>query len=426
MATVKFSDAAVRNLKPQASRYELREPNAHGNGTLALRVSPNGHRAWQYLYTADGRDRRLTLGTYPEMTVAQAHAALGEAMAAREAGRDPGAVAVQAHIAERKAPTVAELAERFMAEHARPNKAPKSVANDQRTLDRDVIPALGNHRAEAIDRKDVRALLKAIVDRGSPVQANRTLALVRKLYNWGMSEDLVPANPCLGIKAPGGKETQRERVLSESEVQTFLAKLDTAAMSRESKLALRFQLLTAQRCGEVLALLWSEIDLAAGWWTIPGPKAKNGKSHRVPLSAQALEVLKQAKALNPDRQTVFPSPRGDKPMVETAVARALQLNQGAEKPRYGDARKPLPSTTYADCFGVERFTPHDLRRTAASLMTGMGVSRLVVSKILNHAEQGVTAIYDRHSYDGEKRTALDAWGRRVAGLVARTKLEVVQ
>ena len=404
MATVKFSDAAVRNLKPKTSRYELREPNAHGNGTLALRVSPNGHKAWQYLYSVDGRDRRLTLGAYPEMSVAQAHAALGEAMSAREAGRDPGTIAVQAHVAERKAPTFAELANRFIAEYARGNKAPKSVANDERTLAHDLMPALGPHKAEAIERKDVRALLKRIVDRGAPVQANRTLALLRKIYNWGMSEDLVPANPCAGIKAPG-KETQRDRVLSETELQTFFAKLQTAALADESRLALRFQLLTAQRCGEVLALRWSELDLDAGWWTIPAPKAKNRKSHRVPLSPQAIDVLAQAQTLNPDRETVFPSPRGDKPMVETAVGRALARNM--------------------EHLGIDPFTPHDLRRTAASLMTGMGVSRLVVSKLLNHSDAAVTAIYDRHSYDAEKREALEKWGRKVAGLVARNRLAVV-
>ena len=398
MATVKFSDRYVLNLKPLAARYEVREDNAPGMGTLGLRVSPNRHKAWQYLYTVDGRDRRLTLDSYPAMTVADAHAALGTAMQERALGRDPGAVVVEARAAERTAPTFAELAERFMAEHARPNKAPKSIANDQRTLAHDVLPQFGTHKAEAIDRRDVRALLKCIADRGAPIQANRTLALIRKIYNWGIGEDHVTANPCIGVKAPG-KEMQRDRVLSEAELQAFSAVLPTATgMAAESKLALQFQVLTGQRCGEVLGVRWDEIDLAARWWTIPAAKAKNGKSHRVPLSAQALAILAQARALNPDRQTVFPSPNGDKPMVETAVGRALFRNLSQ--------------------FAVPAFTPHDLRRTAASQMTGLGTPRLVVSKILNHAEQGVTAVYDRHSYDKEKRDALDGWGRKVAELVA--------
>ncbi len=396
MPNVKFSDRYVLNLKPQASRYELREPNAHGNGTLALRVSPNGHKAWQYLYTADGRDRRLTLGTYPEMTVAQAHAALGEAMTARESGRDPGATAVQANIAERKAPTFATLAALYLELHAAARKKDKGD-RDSRALKRDVLPVLGALKAEAVTRRDVIALLDGIVARGAPIQANRTLALVRKIFNFGISRDILQQNPCYRVEAPAD-EHQRDRVLSEGEIQALLTNLPTAAMAQECRLALRFQLLTAQRCGEAVAVRWDEIDLAAGWWTIPEKKAKNKLTHRVPLSPQALDVLRQAKALNPDRETVFPSPRGDKPMVETAVARAVFRN--LEK------------------IGAGTFSPHDLRRTAASHMTGMGISRLVVSKLLNHVERGVTAVYDRHSYDKDKREALDAWGRRVAALEA--------
>ena len=185
-------------------------------------------------------------------------------------------------------------------------------------------------------------------------------------------------------------------MLGDDELKLFLAKLPTAKMVDEARLALTFQLLTAQRCGEVAALRWDEIDRGSGVWTIPKEKAKNGLAHRVPLSEPALAVLGQARVLNPATVYVFPSPVRDGPMVETALSRALHRN--------------------LEHIGVPAFGPHDLRRTAASHMTGMGISRLVVSKILNHVERGVTAVYDRHSYDGEKRLALEAWGRRVVEL----------
>ncbi len=389
-----FTDMFVEKLKPTKSRYEKREVNAHGNGVLALRVSPNGHKAWQYLYTLDGRDRRMTLGDYPAMTLQAARVAKNAAELARQLGRDPGAVIVDAREAERRAPTVAALAALYLEQHARGKK--DGGARDGKILDRDVLPVFGAHKAEAIERRDVRDLLKRIVDRGAPIQANRTLAVVRKMFNWGISEDLVPTNPCIGIKPPG-KETQCDRVLSETELRSVLAVLPNAlGMAPASRLALQFQLVTAQRCGEALSLRWDELDLAAGWWTIPAAKAKNGKSHRVPLSPQALDLLARARALNPDRSVVFPSHLGDQPMVETAVGRALARNLAQ--------------------FSVAAFTPHDLRRTAASHMTGMKVPRLVVSKILNHAEQGVTAVYDRHSYDSEKREALEMWGKRLVEL----------
>jgi integrase len=415
---MKFTDKYISNLKPKAARYTVQEENAHGNGTLRLRVSPNGHKAWEFTYSFDGRVRRLTLGTYPAMGVADVHAACGEAMRKRESGIDPGAVAVDARTLQRKAPTFNDLADRYLKEWAQPRK--RSWKVDEAMLKRDVLPTWGPHKAEAIQRKDVRALLQVLVDRGSEIQANRLLALVRKVYNWGIAQDLVAVNPCDRLAAPA-PERQRERMLSESDLQAFLSALPTAAMGGETKLALRLLILTAQRPGEILTLRWSEIDEPAGWWTIPGAKAKNKKPHRVPLSPQAVEVLREAKALNPKAAHVFPSPR----LVEDTDAK---VEPGEPAPRkdvpMGACSLALAVRRNLSHFGVAPFRPHDLRRTAASHMTGLGISRLVVSKILNHTDPTVTAVYDRNSYDKDKREALDTWGRKLAGLVARTRLAV--
>jgi integrase len=143
---------------------------------------------------------------------------------------------------------------------------------------------------------------------------------------------------------------------------------------------------------------WSEIDLVSGWWTIPAERSKNGLAHRVPLSPQAVRILKGLKAeAKKDATWVFPSTRKTGPHINHA-------QKGIER--------------VVERSGVE-FRGHDLRRTAASLMVGGGVPRLVVQKILNHVESGVTLVYDRHSYDPEKRAALDYWGRRVEAIVTR-------
>ena len=151
---------------------------------------------------------------------------------------------------------------------------------------------------------------------------------------------------------------------------------------------------------------WDEIDLAAAWWTIPATKAKNKRAHRVPLSEPALAVLKRARELNTSTATAFPSPLGDGPMIENAMSRAVLRNRET-------FAVFVRSVTGSAVAVVERFTPHDLRRTGASQIAGMGIARLVVSKLLNHAEPGVTAVYDLHSYDAEKRQALELWGRRL-------------
>ena len=144
---------------------------------------------------------------------------------------------------------------------------------------------------------------------------------------------------------------------------------------------------------------WPEVDLDTNWWTIPPQKSKNGLAHRVPLSAPAIRVLEQIRARKKTKHSdvawVFPNPKRNGPISNVRKA-AIRLNKAT---------------------GIG-FTPHDLRRTAASMMTSMEVPRLTVQKILNHVERGVTAVYDRHSYDKEKREALEAWGRRLQMIVS--------
>ena len=224
--------------------------------------------------------------------------------------------------------------------------------------------------------------------------------MIRRMFGWALSRDIVPASPCVAVKAPA-KERRRDRVLSADEIAALWRAFDNPelAMSLAIRLALKLQLVTAQRKGEVVSAEWSEMDRQSERvWTIPAEKAKNGLAHRVALSSLALELLEDLKALSGKSRWLFPSPHGDRPITGRAVNHAM--------------------TKALDHLGVANITPHDLRRTAASHMTGMGISRLVVSRILNHAETGVTAVYDRHSYDPEKRQALDAWARRVEDIVA--------
>lgn len=224
------------------------------------------------------------------------------------------------------------------------------------------------------------------MDRGAPIMANRTKALVSKIFNFGIGRGLVDDNPSLGLPQPA-KARQRDRVLSEKEIQRLWRVLDKQGSAMAASFKLR--LLTAQRGVEILTMRWANIH--GDWWTIPADVAKNGLSHRVPLSKPAQEILAERREAADGSQWVFPSPKvPGKPIAHVQKA--------------GDRLTELS--------GV-KFVPHDLRRTAASHMTSLGIPRLVVSKILNHVEQGVTAVYDRHSYDDEKREALAKWGDRL-------------
>jgi integrase len=347
------------------------------------------------MYRCHGRLRRLTLGTYPALGLADARAQASTARHAIAQGEDPG----QAKYDARRAPTVAEIAAQYIEMHAKIHK--RSWRDDARLLSREVLPALGPRKAYEVNRRDVIAFLDRIVGRGAPIQANRVLALVRKLYNWAISRDLLEHNPCLQVKPPG-REHQRDRVLNDDEIRLVWHAAEQLDPLSAAQLKLR--LLTAQRGGEVRTMRWEDIDVASGWWTIPSQIAKNGLAHRVPLSPPAQDVLRTLQKITGEASWVFPSrQRPGQPVL--------------------DVRKAIHRVCLLS--GVT-FTPHDRRRTAASHMTSLGIPRLVVAKILNHAEPGVTKVYDRHSYDGEKRQALNVWGERVMDLIMGIQKNVLR
>jgi integrase len=395
---MKLTDMLLRNLKPQAQRYMV-----WGDHGLGVRVSPKGRKSFVYMYRHEGKARFLTLGDYPRLTLADVHKAHAEAMKKVEQGMDPGAEAVAERVEERQAPTVATLADEYLEKWAKPRK--RSWREDERILKKDVIPEWGRRKAREITRRDVIRLLDGIVDRGAGIMANRTLALVRRMFNFAVSRDVVRVSPCLAVRAPA-PEQRRDRVLTTDEISALWHALEGAKMMAEgTKLALKLQLVTGQRKAEIVMAAWDEIDFTDKWWTIPPEKAKNKMAHRVPLSPLALELLQTAKNITGDSPWIFPSPQTDKHITPEAVDHALR-------------RPGLEALGFT-------FVPHDLRRTAASHMTGMGISRLVVSKILNHVERGITAVYDRHSYDMEKRQALESWARKLQGIVEGTESNVV-
>jgi integrase len=339
------------------------------------------------------------------MSLSKARQTYANAKAALEdKGIDPGKSLVDGRAASRVAPTVVQLVDEYIEKWAIPRK--KSWREDKRLLTHDVIPALGRKKAAEVTRRDIRLLLDGIIERGAPITANRVLAVVRKMFRFAVSRDIVPSNPCEAIEAPA-KEASRERVLSKPEIQTIWQSLESQElkMTELVKMSLRMMLVTGQRKGEVVGARWDEMDLAAGWWTIPGEKAKNGLPHRVPLSPLALSLIKRVRELSADSAFLFPSSRGNKHIRDDAISKAVRRDETALK--------------------VSHFTPHDLRRTAASQMASAGISRLVISKILNHVDSGVTAVYDRHGYDKEKRKALNAWARQLESITSGKKASKV-
>jgi len=388
MPRIRFTDRSIQAVQPPPSgQAEYFDANGRLPG-FGLRVSASGRKSWVVLYRSGGRPRRLTLGPYPLLGLADARSKAKAALAVVVSGGDPAA----AKRADRDAPTFAELVEVYLERHAKPRK--RSWRDDERMLRRYVPKEWYRVRASDVTRRDIRDLLDSMVAR-TPILANRILALLRKLYNFGVAREIVTASPCLGVDRPA-PERQRDRVLTEDEIRRVWRALD--GEDRATSALMKLYLLTAQRGGELRSMAWANIDLGGGWWVIPAERSKNGLAHRVPLSPQVVAILQDLQAhVGASSTWVFatPSASGYRETVQIATRR-IRRRSGLE------------------------FVPHDLRRTAASHMTSLGVSRLTVAKILNHVESGVTAVYDRHSYDAEKRAALKAWATRLDAIVRYT------
>ena len=244
------------------------------------------------------------------------------------------------------------------------------------------------------------------MDRGSPVMANRTLQLLKQVFKFGVQRDIIDASPAVGIDRPA-KEKRRDRVLTEKEIKLFWNGLDKASMSEDVRIALKLCLVTAQRRAEVAGLRREEID--GDWWTLPKERSKNGRAHRIPLSPLAKKLIKEASG----DDYLFPSPRQkDAKQITPIEPRALTNAVTKNRDREIDGRR---------IWDMPRFSAHDLRRTAATRMAESGVPRFDISKVLNHTDQEVTAVYDRHSYDTEKRQALTAWARQLDTVITGEK-----
>lgn len=393
-----FCDAYIKSLPHKEKPYLESEP-----GGLYIRVYPAGRKVgrkvWLCIYLIDGKRKWHKLGVYPTTSLEKArkrHRAVKELL---DDGKDPALVALEEKTERRQAPTIEELVKEYLEKWAKPRK--KSWEEDKRALEKDVIPAWGKRKAKDITKRDVILLLESLVERGAPVQSNNLLEKVRKMFNFAVERDILKHSPCQGVR-PLHKRESKERNLSEDEIKSFWNGLDKAAMSGEIQRALKLILVTAQRPGEVIGLHSSEID--GRWWTIPAERSKNKKPHRVYLTDTALELIGDKAGF------IFESPKGGKPIdvnaLAFAVRRSLQIDDETKK-----AKLPMA-----------HFTPHDLRRTAATNMAAIGFG-IVVDKVLNHTDRRVTAIYDRYSYDKEKQLALEALSRKLEAIVTGKKAD---
>jgi integrase len=251
-----------------------------------------------------------------------------------------------------------------------------------------------------VTRKDIRDLLKPIVDRGAPVRANHTLEVVRKMFNWAIKEhDLLAVNPAAMISKPG-VSVDRDRYLTEEEFKRFWKALDPAQLSFRGAAAFKILALTGQREMELIRARWVEVDLAEGIWIIPRNNAKNRREHVLPLAPLALSLFRKLKAEAGERdEWVFRSPVSDSHVRRVFIEkRIIKIRKAA---------------------GISDVNVHDLRRTATTYWGKLRIEPHIKKRLLNHSQRGnVTSIYDRFEYLDEKRDALRQWEALLTDMIS--------
>jgi len=381
---VGLNDTQVKRLVPREDRYEVLD----GDG-LYLRVFPSGVKSWIFRYNFEKAPRRMTLGKYPTMGLAEARKMHRLAMDDVEKGIDPGKAAQAARIEQLEAPTFKALLDEFWDQELR---LCKTADERRRLVDRDATPVWGDRKVAGIKRRDVVLLVDSVRKR-APITANRLLGVLSRMFAFAAERGIIEDSPATKIKRPS--ERPRERVLSDEEIRLFWEGLDKVDVYPTTKLALRFVLVTGQRAGEVTGLPWAEVD--GEWWGLPPDRMKEGKAHRVPLSPLALEILNESRNYSNDSGFVFTSSsrsRGEGHITPNTISRGLQRH--------------LPE------LGITvPFVPHDLRRTVRTKLAEIGVEDAVAEKVLGHQLQGVLKVYNRHTYDQEKMAALLLWERRL-------------
>ncbi len=411
---MKFTDTSIKALKAKSERYERWEDNGRGFG---LRVGSTGRKTFLFMYRVNGVSRRMSIGTYPAVTLSEARKAHAAARLELDRGTDPGRKLVEKKKGERDASAVKGLIDEYIELYAKPKK--RSWHGDLRMLNKDVLPRWKNLKASDITKRDVVKLLDRIVARGSGVMANRVLRLLRTMFTFAVSRGILDSNPCVNVADPS-EETPRERILNVDEIKKIWFGMGEAKMSEGTRQALKLLLLTGQRNGEIAGAEWKEFDLSRKWWTIPGARTKNKKEHRVFLTQMATEILKEAKKLAGGSNWVFPSTK-DQHITTRSISRAVR-NNSETRPK----NQPKHTPPYGDFFNVGYFVPHDIRRTVATIMAESGVDEFHISKVLNHTSQGITGkVYNRHHYDAEKQQALETWERKLKGILFNEKSKVV-
>lgn len=393
-----LTDTAIRNAKPRAKSYKLTD----GAG-LYLEVMPSGARYWRMRYRVAGKDTRLAFGVYPEVTLAEARQRREDARRQLRDGRDPSA---ERRTERRQAKLSADntfegIAREWLASQKR-TLTPATYDKAVRTLEANVFPWLGARPIGEIDAPEVLAILKRIESRGAHETAHRVKARMGQVFRYAIAHGTATRDPSADLRGALAPVVSRSHaaVTDPAQVGDLLRALEGYAGQLATRCALRLAPLVFARPGELRHAEWAEFDLDAAEWRIPAHKMKMREAHVVPLSLQAVAILRELEPLTGRGRYVFPGIRtATEPMSENTVNAALR--------RMG--------------FDKDTMTGHGFRAMASTRLNEMGWAPDVIERQLAHAERNkVRAAYNRAQYMAERRKMMQSWAEYLDALKADT------
>jgi len=386
MPKIKFTALRIKNLQPTGKTVEYLEAGReYGTGIFGIRVSPKGKKTFFAMYTGkQGKLKRYPIGSYPDLSLADARKELTKLMGQVHAGDDPQGEKAEYRVAE----TFSELWAAYIESPKYLNKSIASQIEEQRKYDRLLKDTIGPLKVQDIRKKHLSPVLDSLA-KTAPVNANRLFALLSFVLKFALNRGLIEIHPMFGMDRPGGKEKPRKRYLKPEEIKTLWSAWNEN-LSPDVRDIFRLILLTAQRPGEVMAMESREIDLQERIWTIPHHKTKTDVEHIVPLSDQALAIIEPR--MEQGTEFLFPSSSKAGHICNTSKS-----------------RNRLTAT-----MDIPQWTAHDLRRTARTMLSKIGVKSEIAERILNHSLGRIEATYDHYSFLDEKRIALNKLAREIA------------
>jgi integrase len=382
----KLTDIAIKRAKAGNSIKKLSD----GNG-LVLLVYPNGSKYWAYRYRFLGKEKSLSLGIYPEVTLAGARLKLMDARKLTSDGQDPSearkALKRQALISAEN--NFEAIAREWIAAKS-PAWTPRYTTFLVKRLENDLFPKLGSRPIKDITAPELLSVVRIIEQRGALELANRAIQYCGQVFMYGIVTGRADRNPANEIKGALKTHVKKHFAhLKAIELPEFLEKVKTYNGNLQTKLAVMVLMLTFVRTTELRGATWDEIDLEKAEWRIPAERMKMRRLHLVPLSRQAVAAFKELQRLNGQWQYVFPNPHKPiKHMSENAVLYALY--------RMG----------YHN-----RTTGHGFRHTASTILNESSLFRSdVIERQLAHVQSNkVRGAYNHAEYLPERRKMMQWW-----------------